>query len=78
MKTIERGRVAANKGLVENATNDPREFQKGQDAQNKNLGVEVEGRKGKQILQKKEDPKNTPKKSKAGVFNGGADPDDDF
>ena len=78
VKTIERGRAAANKGLVENATNDPRDFQKGQDAQNKNLGVEVEGRKGKQILQKKEDPKNTPKKSKAGVFNGGADPDDDF
>ena len=76
-KTVERGRAAANKAHVENATNDPNDFNKGYNAQSGAIQKEAASRKGKQQLQQKEAAKKRDKKSQAGVFNSGADVDDD-
>ena len=76
-KTVERGRAAANKAHVENAKNDPNDFNKGYNAQSGAIQQEVQSRKGKQQLQQKESAKKRDKKSQAGVFNSGADADDD-
>ena len=76
-KTVERGRAAANKAHVENATNDPNDFKKGYNAQSGAIQKEVRSRRGKQQLQQKESAKKRDKKSQAGVFNSGADADDD-
>ena len=75
-KTVERGRSAANKAHVRNATNDPNDFKKGYNAQNAAIQKEVQSRKGKQQFQQKESVQRRDKKSKAGVFNGGTDIDD--
>ncbi|MBQ9345086.1 MAG: hypothetical protein IJT88_07735 [Kiritimatiellae bacterium] len=69
-KTVERGRAAANKALVESATNDPKDFQRGYEAQNAVI-------RGTQSLQQREDAPARVKQSQAGVFNSGADVDDD-
>lgn len=69
-KTVERGRAAANKALVDAATDDPKDFQRGYDAQSAVI-------KGTQSLQQKEDAPVRVKQSQAGVFNSGADVDDD-
>lgn len=76
-KTVERGRAAANKAHVENAKNDPNDFNKGYNAQNGAIQQEVQSRKGKQQLQQKEAAQKRDKQSQAGVFNSGADADDD-
>lgn len=72
-KTVERGRAAANRAHVENATNDPRDFVNGFNAQS----AAIESRKGMQQIQQKEIPQKRNKAAQAGVFNGGADVDDD-
>ena len=76
-KTVERGRAAANKAHVENAKNDPADFKKGYDAQSGAIQKEAQSRRGRQNLQRKESAKKRDKKSQAGVFNSGADADDD-
>ena len=76
-KTVERGRAAANKAHVENAKNDPKDFNKGYDAQNGAIQKEVQARKGTQDIQKKESATKRDKQSQAGVFNSGAEADDD-
>lgn len=78
VKTIERGRAAANKALINGAKNDPRDFQKGYNAQNRALHEGVQTQKGTQNVQQKENAEKRVKKAKAGVFNSGATPDDDF
>ena len=52
-------------------------FNKGYNAQSGAIQKEVQSRKGKQRLQQKESAKKRDKKSQAGVFNSGADVDDD-
>ena len=69
-KTVERGRAAANKALVESATNDSKDFQRGYEAQNAVI-------RGTQSLQPKEEAPVRVKQSQAGVFNSGAEVDDD-
>ena len=76
-KTVERGRAAANAAHVENAKNDPNDFNKGYNAQSGAIQKEVQSRKGKQQLQQKESAKKRAKQSQAGVFNSGAEADDD-
>ncbi len=76
-KTVERGRAAANKAHVENAKNDPNDFNKGYNAQSGAIQKEVQSRKGKQQVQQKEAAQKRDKQSQAGVFNSGADADDD-
>ena len=76
-KTVEKGRAAANKALVEGATDDPADLQKGKNAQNPALGAEQQSRKGKQRLQKAQPAQKRVKKAQAGVFNGGGDVNDD-
>ena len=76
-KTVERGRAAANKALVDGAKNDPRDFKRGKDAQNAALGAEAAKRKGKQNVQEREAAQKREKQAQAGVFNSGADVDDD-
>lgn len=76
-KTVERGRAAANRAHVENATNDPRDFVKGFNAQSVAIHEEAASRKGVQQIQQKELPQKRNKAAQAGVFNGGADVDDD-
>jgi len=81
VKTIERGRAAANKALVDRAKNDARDFNRGVAAQNKAVKSELESRakaKGRQIADKKERAIQKVRESNAGVFNSGADADDDF
>ena len=78
VKTIERGRAAANKALIDGAKNDPRDFRKGYNAQNQSLHESSKSQNGTQNVQQKEDPKKRDKKAKAGVFSGGSDTDDDF
>ena len=75
-KTVERGRAAANRAHVENATNDPRDFVKGFNAQSGAIHDEAASRKGVQQIQQKELPQKRNKAAQAGVFNGGADVDD--
>ena len=76
-KTVERGRAAANRDHVDRAKNDPRDFKKGYDAQNGALQNEAAKRGGSQTVQKVEAVQKRDKKAQAGVFNGGADVDDD-
>lgn len=76
-KTVERGRAAANRAHVENATNDPRDFVKGFNAQSGAIHDEAASRRGIQQIQQKELPQKRNKAAQAGVFNGGADVDDD-
>lgn len=76
-KTVERGRAAANRVHVENATNDPRDFVKGFNAQSGAIHDEAASRRGIQQIQQKELPQKRNKAAQAGVFNGGADVDDD-
>ena len=76
-KTVERGRAAANKAHVENAKNAPGDFKKGYDAQSGAIQKEAAKRKGSQQFQRKEAVQKREKQSQAGVFNGGADVDDD-
>ena len=76
-KTVERGRAAANRAHVENATNDPRDFVKGFNAQSGAIHDEAASRRGIQQIQQKELPQKRNKVAQAGVFNGGADVDDD-
>ena len=70
-------KAAANKAHVENAKNDPADFKKGYNAQSGAIQKEVRSRRGKQQLQQKESAKKSDKQSQAGVFNSGADVDDD-
>ncbi len=81
VKTIERGRAAANNAHIDAAKDDPRDFQKGKAAQSKAIGAEVQTRrsaaKGKQTLQNREAPEKGRKSSAAGVFSSGAEADDD-
>ena len=76
-KTVERGRAAANAAHVENAKNDPNDFNKGYNAQSGAIQNEVQSRKGKQQVQQKEAAQKRDKQSQAGVFNSGAEADDD-
>jgi len=76
-KTVERGRAAANREHVENAKNDPTDFKKGYDAQSGAVRGEAARRGGVQDVQRKETAQKREKNAKAGVFNGGADVDDD-
>lgn len=76
-KTVERGRAAANAAHVENAKNDPNDFNKGYNAQSGAIQNEVQSRKGKQHVQQKEAAQKRDKQSQAGVFNSGAEADDD-
>lgn len=76
-KTVERGRAAANAAHVENAKNDPNDFNNGYNAQSGVIQKEVQSRKGKQQFQQKESAKKRAKQSQAGVFNSGAEADDD-
>lgn len=76
-KTVERGRAAANKAHVENAKNDPKDFKKGYDAQSDAIQKEAAKRKGTQSLQQKEAAQKRDKQAQAGVFNSGAEVDDD-
>jgi len=76
-KTVERGRAAANKAHVENAKNDLKDFNKGYNAQSAAIQKEVQSRKGTQNLQQRESAQKRNKKSQAGVFNSGAEADDD-
>ena len=69
-------RAAANRAHVENATNDPRDFVKGFNAQSAAIHEEAASRKGVQQIQQKELPQKRNKAAQAGVFNGGADVDD--
>ena len=62
---------------VENATNDPRDFAKGFNAQSDAIHGEAASRRGIQQVQQKELPQKRNKAAQAGVFNGGADVDDD-
>ena len=76
-KTVERGRAAANWVHVEKAKNDPRDFIKGYGAQSEAIQDEDSKRKGLQNLQQQETSQRRDKRSQAGVFNSGAEADDD-
>lgn len=81
VKTVERGRAAANKAHIEAAKNDPRDFQKGKAAQTRAIGAEDAARrpadKGTQRIQQRQAPGQGRKASQSGVFSSGAEADDD-
>ena len=79
VKTLEQGRAAANRELVREATNDPADYVKGRNSQKGLLQNEKETRKRGRHMQIEETvPSSNGKKTVRGVFNGGADADDDF
>ena len=57
--------------------NDPKDFNKGYNAQSGAIQKEVQSRKGTQNLRQRESAQKRNKKSQAGVFNSGAEADDD-
>lgn len=79
VKTLERGRAAANKALVRDATNDPADYVKGYNSQSKLHQDESNARKkGRHMQIEETSPTRANRKAVKGVFNGGADADDDF
>lgn len=83
-QTEERGRQANVDEKIRNATNDPKDFQRGYNKQNKRYNKELQRRRPKQQAPKgtrvyhKGKQQTAPAKSTAGSFSGDVDVSDDF
>lgn len=81
-QTVERGRQAAVNDAVKAATNDPKDFKRGYNKQQKSLNRELQRRQqkkgGVRVYNQGSNTKSAPAKSTSGTFGGDTDVSDDF
>ena len=81
-QTVERGRQAAVNDAVKAATNDPKDFKRGYNQQQKSLNRELQSRQpkkgGVRVLDTEAGTSSAPTKSTSGTFGGDSNVSDDF